>query len=41
MKCKLTYNEVENTFDCSCHGSRFDKDGKCICGPANKDIDMK
>ena len=41
LKCKLIYNEVENTFDCSCHGSRFDKDGKCICGPANKDIDMK
>ena len=30
MKCKLIYNEVESTFDCPCHGSRFDKDGKCI-----------
>ena len=32
------YNEVEDTFDCPCHGSRFDNDGKCINGPSNKDI---
>ena len=40
LGCKLIYNEVENTFDCPCHGSRFHKDGKCISGPANKDIDV-
>lgn len=36
--CPLIYNELENTFDCPCHGSRFNKYGKCISGPANKDI---
>ena len=40
LKCKLIYNEVENTFDCPCHGSRFDKNGKCISGPSNKDINI-
>lgn len=36
--CKLLLNETEKTWDCPCHGSRFDIDGKCISGPANKDI---
>lgn len=38
MGCKLTYNEVEKTFDCPCHGSRFDINKKVISGPANKNI---
>lgn len=39
--CKLLYNNIENTWDCPCHGSRFLDDGKCISGPANKDINIK
>ena len=38
LGCKLIYNEMENTFDCPCHGSRFNKEGNCIASPANKDI---
>ena len=41
MKCRLIYNEIENTFDCPCHGSRFDKDGKVITGPSNQNIIIK
>lgn len=41
LGCKLIYNEVENTFDCPCHGSRFDISGKCIMSPSNYDIDRK
>lgn len=41
LGCKLIYNEVENTFDCPCHGSRFDIYGKCIMSPSNYDIDKK
>ena len=41
LKCKLIFNELEETYDCPCHGSRFDKSGKCINGPSNKDIDVK
>lgn len=41
MGCKLIYNEVESTWDCPCHGSRFLKNGKCIGGPSNTDISIK
>ncbi len=38
LGCKLIYNEVEDTWDCPCHGSRFNKEGNVISGPANKNI---
>ena len=38
--CKIIFNKVEKTWDCPCHGSRFDLDGKCISGPANHDISV-
>lgn len=41
FKCSLLFNEVEKTWDCPCHGSRFDIDGKCIEGPSNYDISYK
>ena len=41
LKCSLIFNEVEKTWDCPCHGSKFDIDGKCIFGPSNKDITYK
>ena len=41
LGCKLLFNEIEKTWDCPCHGSRFDLDGKCISAPANKDITYK
>jgi glycine/D-amino acid oxidase-like deaminating enzyme/nitrite reductase/ring-hydroxylating ferredoxin subunit len=39
MKCKVQWNEVEKTWDCPCHGSRFSYDGTFIDGPANKDLE--
>ena len=41
MKCGLLFNSVEKTWDCMCHGSRFDIDGNCIEGPSNFDIKYK
>lgn len=41
LKCSLIFNEVEKTWDCPCHGSRFDVDGKCIEGPSNYDISYR
>lgn len=41
MKCNLIFNEIEKTWDCPCHGSRFSIDGKSIEGPSNYDITYK
>ena len=41
LKCNLVFNEMELTWDCPCHGSRFDIDGYCIEGPSNLDISCK
>ncbi len=37
MGCALTYNRQEHSWDCPCHGSRFDEEGKRLNGPAAKD----
>lgn len=34
LKCFLTFNEVDKTWDCPCHASRFDIDGNAIKGPS-------
>lgn len=41
MKCSLIFNEIEKTWDCPCHGSRFDLDGNSIEGPSNYNITYK
>ena len=38
LGCTLSWNPLEDTWDCACHGSRFSKDGKVIEGPAIKDL---
>lgn len=41
LKCSLNFNELEKTWDCPCHGSRFDIDGNSIEGPSNYNITYK
>lgn len=36
LHCNLRKNWVDGTWDCPCHGSRFNKNGKVITGPAKK-----
>ena len=38
LGCSLIFNEVEKSWDCPCHSSRFDIDGNCIKGPSFYDI---
>ncbi len=38
LGCKLSWNPLEEIWECSCHGSKFSKRGFVIEGPANKDL---
>ena len=38
LGCQLSWNPEEKTYDCPCHGSRFDYKGRMIDGPAQKNI---
>lgn len=38
MKCFVNWNAAEKSWDCPCHGARYDIDGKVITGPARQPL---
>ena len=38
LGCIVNFNSKEKSWDCPCHGSRYDAHGKVFQGPANSDL---
>jgi Rieske Fe-S protein len=39
LGCIVSWNRLEKTWDCPCHGSSYDRYGRVISGPANSDLE--
>jgi len=37
--CIVNFNAAEQSWDCPCHGGRFDISGKVVCGPPRVDLE--
>lgn len=41
LGCIVNWNSAEKSWDCPCHGARFNCEGKVLHGPAIKDLEKK
>lgn len=39
LGCELSWNNLDKTWDCPCHGSRYTYKGELIYGPSVKDLE--
>jgi len=39
LGCTVHFDPVSAQFKCPCHGSRFDRSGRRVAGPASKDLE--
>jgi glycine/D-amino acid oxidase-like deaminating enzyme/nitrite reductase/ring-hydroxylating ferredoxin subunit len=39
LGCLVAFNDAEGSWDCACHGSRFDTHGRVIEGPATRPLE--
>jgi len=41
MKCIVHWNNAEKTWDCPCHGGRYDRYGNVIMGPPKRPLEAR
>ena len=41
MGCIVRWNGAERSWDCPCHGSRFDAAGRVLDGPASRNLESR
>ena len=41
LGCIVQWNGTERSWDCPCHGSRYDRFGTVINGPANSNLEPR